>query len=91
MYNRTVLDQHGFECRLDFLKLAFIYFTNGLVIILSLGLMIPWAKVRLALYQAECLDFLAEGSLEEFITAEDKRCNAFGEEMGEAFDIDIGL
>ncbi|EXJ09669.1 putative membrane protein [Nitrincola nitratireducens] len=53
--------------------------------------MIPWAKVRLALYQAECLDFLAEGSLEEFITAEDKRCNAFGEEMGEAFDIDIGL
>lgn len=91
IYNSTALDRHGFECRLDFLKLAFIYFTNGLVIILSLGLMIPWTKVRLALYQAECLDLLAEGSLEAFIAAEDQRCNAFGEEMGEAFDLDIGL
>ena len=91
IYNHSTLAQHGFDSRLVFTRLAFIYFTNGLLILVTLGLAIPWAKVRLARYRAECLSLLANGSLDSFIAAEDKRTSALGEEIGEAFDVDIGL
>ncbi len=91
IYNHSTLEQHGFESRLVFTRLAFIYFTNGLMILLTLGLAIPWAKVRLARYRAECLSLEADGSLDSFIAAEDKRTSALGEEIGEAFDVDVGL
>ncbi|MFU8836760.1 MAG: YjgN family protein [Thiohalomonadaceae bacterium] len=91
IYNQSNLDVHGFDSRLVFTRLAFIYFTNGLLILFTLGLAIPWAKVRLARYRAECLSLNAEGELDSFIAAEDQRRSALGEEIGEAFDIDIGL
>ena len=91
VYNDSSLLLHGFDSRLVFTRLAFIYFTNGLMILLTLGLAIPWAKVRLARYRAECLSLKADGSLDHFIAAEDKRSSALGEEIGEVFDVDIGL
>ena len=91
IYNYSRLDAHGFDSRLVFTRLAWIYFTNGLLILLTLGLFLPWAKVRLARYRAECLSLKVEGSLDRFVAAEDKRTGALGEEMGEVFDVDIGL
>ena len=91
IHNYSTLDMHGFDSRLVFSRLAFIYFTNGLLILITLGLAIPWAKVRLARYRAECLSLNEDGSLDNFIAAEDKRTSALGEEIGEAFDVDVGI
>lgn len=91
IYNGSSLLRHGFDSRLEPVRLAYIYFTNMLIIVFTLGLGIPWAKVRLARYRAECLSFRAEGSLDGFIAAEDRRTSALGEELGEAFDVGVGL
>jgi uncharacterized membrane protein YjgN (DUF898 family) len=91
VYNNSHLLTHGFQSTLNTRALAMIYFTNGLMLLFTLGLAIPWAKVRLARYRAEHLLVVVDGSLDNFIAAEEKQVGAMGEELGEAFDIDIGL
>lgn len=91
IYNHSKLERHGFDSRLVFTRLAFIYFTNGLMILITLTLAMPWAKVRLARYRAECLSLIADGSLDNFIASEDALTGALGEEIAVAFDVDVGL
>lgn len=91
IYNETVLDRQGFNCRLETFPLAAIYLTNWLLIAVTLGLAIPWARVRMARYQAQCLTLLAEGELDGFVAQEAKNVASLGEEIGEAFALDIGL
>lgn len=91
VYNGSKLKGHGFESTLKTGGLAMLYFTNWLLVAFTLGLATPWAKIRLARYRAEHLAVLAEGSLDNFIAAEEENVAAFGEEIGEAFDMDVGL
>ena len=71
--------------------LMWIYFTNLLAIILSFGLLVPWAKVRTVRYRLNKLQLLATDNLDQFVQAERNQVSALGEEMGEVFDIDIGI
>ena len=87
MFNNATLDQHRFESRLEPVQLAWIYLTNSLLIVLTLGLFIPWAKVRLAHYRAACTHMVIKGDLNHFVAAESKRTSALGDELGEAFDV----
>ena len=91
IYNTTSLQQHGFESTLAVGRLAWIYLSNWFLVAITLGLATPWAKVRLANYRAECLTLLAEGSIDEFVAAEEQSVSSLGEEIGDAFDMDIGL
>jgi uncharacterized membrane protein YjgN (DUF898 family) len=91
VYNGSRLLNHGFESTLQTRELALIYLTNWLLLLFTLGLAMPWVRVRLARYRAAHLLLLVDGSLDNFIAAEEKQVNALGEEMGEAFDFDIGL
>ncbi len=88
-YNSSTLNEHYFTSTLEAKKIAWLYFTNTLAIALSLGLMIPWAKVRMARYRAECLQLEVAGSLDNFIAAEQQNVSALGEQIGEAFDIEV--
>lgn len=91
VYNRSMLLNHGFESSLETRPLAMIYLTNWLMLALTLGLAMPWAKVRLANYRAAHLVVLVDGSLDHFVAAEESNVSALGEEIGQAFDFDIGL
>lgn len=91
VYNGSKLQSHSFESSLETIGLAMIYFTNWLMVAFTLGLAMPWAQVRLARYRAEHLALLADGSLDNFVAAEEKNVGSLGEEIGEAFDMDIGL
>ncbi len=91
VYNGSKLQSHGFDSSLETGGLAMLYFTNWLIVAFTLGLGTPWAKVRLANYRAEHLALLVDGSLDNFIAAEEKNVSSLGEEIGEAFDLDIGL
>lgn len=91
IFNNTWLEKHGFDSRLSVGKLAWIYLSNWIIVALTIGLAMPWAKVRLANYHAECLSLRADGSIDGFVAAEEKYVSAIGEEIGNAFDMDIGL
>ncbi len=68
-----------------------LYITNAIGIVVSLGLLIPWAAIRMARYRIEHLALLSDGDLESFIAGEQEQVSAAGEEIAEFFDIDVGL
>lgn len=89
-YNSTTLGDHTFDADLEFPGLFGVYAINFLLTVLTLGLYLPFARVRLTKYRAAHICFIAEGSIDHFIAAEKEQVDALGEEMGEVFDFDIG-
>ena len=80
-----------FECRLKTGRLLFLRLTNAAAIILSFGLLIPWARVRRARYILSCLTMISDRSLDAFTASEQTAESAIGEVATGFFDIDIGL
>ncbi|MBE0435985.1 MAG: DUF898 domain-containing protein [Methylomicrobium sp.] len=89
--NHTFLPQIHFESRLETGKICWLYITNALAIIVSLGLLIPWARIRMARYRIACLSLSSSTDLDRFVAAEAEQAEAIGEEIGDFLDIDIGL
>jgi uncharacterized membrane protein YjgN (DUF898 family) len=88
-FNSTQLANHGFTSTLQFGQVVWLYFTNMLVVLITLGLMIPWAQVRMAKYRASCLRMQVDSSLDDFVAAEQQNVSALGEEMGDVFDVEV--
>jgi len=90
-WNSTRLGRHHFTSELKVLEMLWIFFSNGVAIIASFGLLTPWATVRLTRYRLEHLTVTVDGSLEEFEAANRGEVSAAGEEIGDIFGMDIGL
>lgn len=91
LFNNTRLDDVEFGSDLGMLKLGGILTVNALLIILTLGLYIPWAKVRTARCVADASNITSQSSLNHFIAANQAKQSALGDEFGEAFDVDVDL
>jgi len=89
VWNSTVLGGNSFESNLSVRGMVFIMLTNAVVIALSLGLMIPWAQIRLARYRAEHMTVHLADDWRKYVAAKDSQESALGEEIGEAFDVDV--
>ena len=89
VWNSTFLGDNGFSSSLSVRTMVWIYASNILAIIFSLGLMIPWAKIRLARYRAEHMTVLMTDELDAFMTANTRDNSAIGDEVGEAFDMEV--
>ncbi len=91
MFCATRIDGHQFESDLAAWGLFKVYLINLLGIIFTIGLFIPWAKVNIARYMADHVYLIPNGDLDRFVADQQSAVAAVGEEMGEMFDIDIGL
>ena len=91
VWNNIIIKGNSFECSLRARDLMWLYFSNMVAIIVSFGLLVPWAKIRMARYRVSKLELLATDNLDEFVQAERNQVSALGEEMGDVFDIDIGI
>jgi uncharacterized membrane protein YjgN (DUF898 family) len=91
IWSSTRLGEHRIECRMSPLTLIWISASNFVLVVVTLGLFIPWAMVRLAKFQLESVTLLPAGDLQEFAAAEPETIGAVGEEAATAFDFDISL
>lgn len=91
VWNNARLGPHAFASDQEMVSLFPIFLSNWVLIFLTLGLFWPWAKIRLAAYRAEHMQMLASGDLEEFIGQAELQKTAIGEEIADAFDLDIAL
>lgn len=91
VWNNIELANNRFSSTLRFRDLLWIYASNLIAIIFSVGLLVPWAKIRLARYRLDKLSMLATSSLDGFVRQEQENAGAIGEEIGDLFDIDIGI
>ena len=71
--------------------LIWLYASNVVVLVLTLGLATPWAVVRVHRYRASKTTMIASGSLDAFVQAEADHIGAAGEEIGEMLDFDVSL
>lgn len=92
-YGGLVIGRHRLTSTQRARDLVKLYATNLLGVVLSLGLLIPWAKVRLARYRAEHLTLIAQGPL----LAENYELGGKASALGDAamdlgdYDLDLGL
>ena len=89
--NNMKLAEHRFYLDLNFWRILWIRFSNLIVIGFTAGLMIPWARVRMARYQIERMSLVPAGDLETLVSEEQKKVSALGDEFGESMDLDLGL
>ncbi len=73
------------------LPLLWIYLSNFLAILISVGLLVPWAKVRLARYRIQYLSLWAGESLEVMADEEQEDPSALGEAGVDFGGFDFGL
>jgi uncharacterized membrane protein YjgN (DUF898 family) len=91
VWNNLSIGPVLFESRLRARDLAWIYFSNILVIAFTLGLMTPWAVVRTMRYRASRTVAVASAPLGGYVQGESQQVSATGEEVGEMFAFDFGL
>lgn len=71
--------------------LLWLYISNTLAMMLTVGLLMPWAKIRTARYRASVTSLNVSGDLSLFVADQEQKQSAYGEEMGEMFDMDLGF
>lgn len=90
-YHGARLGPHRLVSRVPALGLTWVYLSNALAMLLSLGLLVPWAEVRVARFRQQHMGLVAAGSLDEFVAAQAREVESLGAELGEALDLDLGL
>lgn len=92
VFKNTNLDEKiEFNSTIKFSTLAFIIITNLIAIICTLGLAIPWAKVRMTRYILENTQVTAKDSITTYINEKRNTESAIGEEIGDVFDVDVAI
>ena len=91
MYNNLHVNNIQVRSELKTLDLLSLYITNTFAIMFSLGLLMPWAKVRTARYRASKTSIDLKGNLDQFVSSQVEKQSALGEEIGEMFDMDLGF
>ena len=91
-WNGTALAGGSFRSTLRTRDMALLFVTNSLAILFSLGLMVPWATVRLARYRFEHLELATTDGLDNVLAAAGTAgVGAAGDEFGDVFDMPIEI
>lgn len=90
-WQHTALGRLRFDCNWRTWGLFKLHFLNSLAIILTLGLMAPWAAIRTARYQLQGLSLRPASEIDGFVTTAQEQTSATGDEAGELLGFDFGL
>jgi uncharacterized membrane protein YjgN (DUF898 family) len=91
VWNHTSLEQHRFQSDMQWRRMVFITVTNYLAVICTLGLFLPFARVRTLRYRLESIALLPEGSLDDVLAAPQGEVAATGEGAADFFDFDLSM
>lgn len=91
VWNKISLGPIGFHCTLKGRELARIYITNLIGIILTAGLLIPWAVIRTIRYRTEHTQIKCSGDVQAFQGQTTRRVQATGAELTDFFDFDLSI
>ena len=85
------LGELRFESTLSGMKLFWIQISNIAAIVVSIGLLTPWAKVRRMRYLADNFSVVTTQDLENFTSAVAPDAASYGDAAADFFDLEIGL
>lgn len=90
LFNHLEIENVTFSSQISFLHLLWIYTSNLVLIALSFGLFIPWAKVRAVAYKLSCITIYSD-DLGSFLGTHADKTGVIGEEFSDFLDVDIGF
>ncbi len=91
-WSRTELGGLRFESSMKPLEVFWLYLSGGAAVVCSLGLLYPWAAVRLMRYRCERLAVRSAEGIERFVAdAVAAEAGAAGEEIGDLFGLDVDI
>ena len=79
------------ESKVRVRDLFWLYLTNGIVILCTSGLAIPWVKIRMARYNTSRITFIASSSLDAVAQAQGSNDSAMGDAGADIFDFEVGF
>ena len=82
---------HRLGCDWSMPGMLWIYATNFVAIGLSAGLLTPWAQIRILKYQLDHTWLEVAGGIDAVVAVQSQSVSSLGEEIGDVFDVDIGL
>jgi uncharacterized membrane protein YjgN (DUF898 family) len=91
IWNNASLDNLRFESTQRARDLFWIYTTNFILIIITFGLMTPWAQIRTQRYRVEHLAVVGEADFDKFVGDKKAEAKALGEEIADMFDVDLSF
>jgi uncharacterized membrane protein YjgN (DUF898 family) len=91
LWNNTSLAGNRFTATMRARDLFLIHLLNSIVTALTLGLMHPWAAVRVVKFQMDSLRLLPAGNIDAFLAAAHPPGSAVGEAANDFFDFDLGF
>ena len=93
LFENTTLDKViTFKSTVSAKSYFFILVTNMLLVIFTIGLALPWAKVRVARYIADNSWIAASDiDINSYLTQKEQEQSAIGEEIGDVLDVDIDI
>jgi uncharacterized membrane protein YjgN (DUF898 family) len=89
--NTLLDDKIAFVSTLRARSFAWVMISNLLLVMFTLGLGTPWAKVRVARLMLENTHVDAPEGFDEYITQQQQAQSSLGEQIGDAFDVDVGI
>ncbi|MDX1490727.1 MAG: YjgN family protein [Pseudohongiellaceae bacterium] len=92
LYNSTSVEGLGeLYSDVSIIGYCWLFISNSVVTIVTLGLAYPWAKVRKAKFLARATEASISPDIEKVIDTYEAKTSAFGEEAAGIFDVDVAL
>lgn len=89
--NLTLDEATYFSSTLTTRIYTWVMITNLLIIAFTLGLGIPWAKVRMLRTVLQNTSIEPNTDINSYITQQQKEQSSLAEQLGDAFDVDLGV
>jgi uncharacterized membrane protein YjgN (DUF898 family) len=90
-WSSTSLGTHRFKCSLRLRDLLWLYLSNAVAVLCTLGLLAPWASVRMIKYRLDRLSATGTGCFDWVTASSDQQVGAAAEELGDMLGFDLGL
>ena len=92
VYENSNLDNKiNFASSLKAWPFAWVVITNFLLVIVTLGFGMPWAKVRMAKLLLTNTHVDTSVGIDSYLTQRQEEQSSLGEQIGDAFDVDVGV
>ncbi len=91
VWGNTELGAHRFFSQVSARRLLWIRVSNFLGIVLTFGLFMPFATIRMLRFKLESMGVAVNGDMSGFIADQQQQATAAGEETAEMFDVDISF
>jgi uncharacterized membrane protein YjgN (DUF898 family) len=92
VWNNTMLaNQHQFRSTASPMTATWIHMSNIVLIVLTIGLFLPFARIRSTRYRISQMTFEPVGSINEIVRIEQAKQKVFGDSMADALGLELGI